>query len=464
MVFAWQTPRVGRWRVAGRRQPFATATLATALTLSLALGAGASSAAPGWTAYHGGGAGAGVATLATVSVASPAWTSPALGGQLYGQPLEFDGRVYVATEADLVYALSAATGRVVWRDRLATPVPSSALPCGNISPTIGVTGTPVIDPARRELFAVADEMVAGRPRHVLIGLSTATGHRLSSRDVDPPGSDPAALLQRTGLALDAGRVVFGFGGNYGDCASYRGRVVAVPEAAGAPRYYTVDSAAGEHEGAVWMGGAAPVVDAAGHVWVEVGNGSVEGSGPYDHSDSVLELSASMRLIQLFAPSTWRADNASDLDLSAAPALLAGGRVVAAGKGGRVYLLREGRLGGVGHPLDTLTGVCGGDFAGGVAVVGDVAYLPCQGGVVAVRASGSKLSVAWASSNGGGPPIVAGGDVWSVGSGGALVGLDPATGSVVASASVGGEANDFPTPGAGDGLLLVPSANRVLAFS
>lgn len=463
MVVAWQTPRVGRWRVARRSQPCAAATLATALTFTLALGAGASGAPAGWTAYHGGGAG--VAALSSVSVSSRAWTSPVLAGQLYGQPLEFDGRVYVATEADVVYALSAATGRIIWRTRVGKPVPSSALPCGNISPTVGVTGTPVIDPARHELFAVADEVVAGAPRHVLVGLSTVTGRRLSSRDVDPARADPAALLQRTGLALDAGRVVFGFGGNYGDCASYRGRVVAVPEGAGAPRFYTVDSGAGEHEGAVWMGGAAPVVDSAGHVWVEVGNGSVgAGGGPYDRSDSVLELSAAMHLVQFFAPSTWRADNDSDLDLSAAPALLGDDLVVAAGKGGRVYLLRRGALGGVGHPLDTLTGVCGGDFAGGVAVSGDVAYLPCQVGIIAVRAAGSSLSVAWASSSGGGPPVVAGGAVWSIGSDGALVGLDPASGSVVATASVGAEANNFPTPGAGDGLLLVPTASRVVAFS
>ena len=66
-----------------------------------------------------------------------------------------------------------------------------------------------------------------------------------SQDVDPPGADTAALLQRTGLTLDAGQVVFGFGGNYGDCASYRGRVAAVPETGGTPKYFTVDAAPGE---------------------------------------------------------------------------------------------------------------------------------------------------------------------------------------------------------------------------
>ena len=157
------------------------------------------------------------------------WTSPAVDGQIYGEPLVYAGRVYVATENDTVYALSAATGAVVWSAHLGRPVPAASLPCGDITPTVGITGTPVIDAARGEIFVVADELADGRPAHRLVGLSTTSGTVRMSQEVDPPGADPAALLQRTGLTLDAGQVVFGFGGNYGDCASYRGRVVAVPE-------------------------------------------------------------------------------------------------------------------------------------------------------------------------------------------------------------------------------------------
>ena len=242
---------------------------------------------------------------AAVDTASRAWTSPALDGEIYGEPLVSAGRVYVATENDTVYALSAATGTVAWSRHLATPVPSSSLPCGDIAPTVGITGTPVIDPARGEIFVVADEVAEGRPAHVLTGLSTSTGQVEMTRDVDPPGADTAALLQRTGLTLAGGRVVFGFGGNDGDCATYRGRVVAVPEAGGAPAMFTVDAKAGQSQGAVWMGGAAPAVDARGDVWVSVGNGSVyQASRGYDDSDSVLDLSPSMRLLQYFAPAGW----------------------------------------------------------------------------------------------------------------------------------------------------------------
>ena len=254
-----------------------------------------------WTVYHGDPAGHGVATApGTVDTTAPAWATPALDGQIYGEPLVSAGRIYVATENDTVYALSAGTGKVAWSRHLATPVPASSLPCGDITPTVGITGTPVIDAARREIFVVADEEAGGHPAHVLAGLSTATGRVEMTRDVDPPGADTAALLQRTGLNLAGGRVVFGFGGNDGDCATYRGRVVSVPVTGGTPAMFTVDGKPGQSQGAVWMGGGAPAVDTAGHVWVSVGNGSVyQASRGYDDSDSALDLTPSMKLLQYF---------------------------------------------------------------------------------------------------------------------------------------------------------------------
>ena len=217
----------------------------------------APAASGSWTVYHDDPAGDGVAPpISAVDTATAVWTSPSLDGQIYGEPLVYAGRVYVATENDSVYALSASTGAVAWSAHLGPPVPSGSLPCGDITPTVGITGTPVIDQSRGEIFVVADELIGGRPAHRLVGLSTASGTTEMSQDVDPPGADTAALLQRTGLTLDAGQVVFGFGGNDGDCASYRGRVVAVPETGGAPKYFTVDAAPGESQGAVWMGGAA----------------------------------------------------------------------------------------------------------------------------------------------------------------------------------------------------------------
>jgi outer membrane protein assembly factor BamB len=416
-----------------------------------------------WTSYDGGG---GTGSTA-VNTSTRAWTSPALDGEIFGQPLVSSGHVYVATEDDTVYELSAATGAVVWSTRVGSPVPSADLPCGNITPTVGITGTPVIDQSRSEIFVVADELVNGRSAHIFTGLSTASGKVEVTEDVDPAGADPVALLQRTGLALDDGNVVFGLGGNYGDCASYRGRVIAVPEQGGTPQMFTVDAAADESQGAVWMGGAAPVVDSSGDIWVTAGNGSVYSySHAYDDSDSILRLSPSLKLVQFFAPSTWAANNSSDLDMSVAPALLSDGQVILTGKSRIVYLLNRADLGGIGGQEASLGSACSQDIDGGVAVQGTTVYLPCTSGIVAVRAvkSPAALHLLWSSGTGGGPPIVAAGLVWTIGQNGILYGLDPATGAVRQQASIGVPANHFPTPSVADGLLLAPSADQVVAFT
>jgi polyvinyl alcohol dehydrogenase (cytochrome) len=429
-----------------------------------------------WTVYHGDPAGTGVAaSVRSVDAAAPAWTSPALDGQLYGEPLVYAGRVYVATENDTVYALAAATGQVAWSAHLGSPVAAGSLPCGDIKPEAGITGTPVIDPARNEIFVVADEMAGGSPAHRLFGLSTASGRVEMSQDVDPPGAVAADLLQRTGLTLDAGQVVFGMGGNDGDCAVYRGRVAAVPETGGTPKFFTVDAASGESQGAVWMGGAAPVVDGRGDIWVSTGNGSVYSyQHPYDDSDSVLELSSSLRLLQYFAPSTWATNNSQDLDMSVAPALLPDGQVVLAGKSRIVYLLNGSDLGSIGAGQATLgangnstTGsACSDDIDGGVAVSGMTVYLPCLAGIIAVQATQSPpgLRLLWSSGTGGGPPVVAAGLVWTMGQNGTLYGLDPATGKIRQQATVGSPANHFPTPAVADGLLLATSSDQVVAFA
>ncbi len=441
--------------------------LAVAIVAAMATSIPRALAATGdWTVYHGDAAGAGVAPgVSVVDTASRAWTSPGLDGQIYGEPLVDAGTVFVATEHNTVYALSGATGAIVWSRHIAPPVPASALPCGDIAPTVGITGTPVIDPVRGELFVVADEFTNGRPQHVLVGLASATGALELSEPVDPPDADPAALLQRTGLALDAGKVIFGMGGNFGDCATYRGRVVAVGEAGGTPAYFTVDAAPGQTQGAIWMGGAAPVVDAHGNVWVSAGNGSVtSASEGYDDSDSALELTPSMHLVGYFAPTSWPEDNANDRDMSIAPALLASGQVVLAGKSGIAFLLDGARPGGIGGQQARLVGACAGNIEGGATVLGTTVVLPCASGPVAVRVTApAGLGVQWRASVGGGPPIAAAGLVWTIGQDGVLYGLDPATGAVRQTASIGAVANHFPTPSVGDGLLVAPTANRVVAY-
>jgi outer membrane protein assembly factor BamB len=458
----------------GHRLRRAACLLACAAAVSIALEPSALAAAhkaatasgPSWTVYHGDPAGTGVATgIKSVDTAARAWTSPSLDGQLYGEPLVFGDRVYVATEHDTVYALSASTGKIMWSKQLGRPVPSTLLPCGDIAPTVGITGTPVIDRARNEIFAVADELKNGKPAHTLIGLNTATGHVELSEDVDPAGQKPNNILQRTGLTLDDGHVYFGFGGNYGDCARYRGRLASVPESGGKPHFFTVDAQKGENQGAIWMGGGAPAVG-HGDLWVTTGNGSVySASHAYDDSDGMLKISPSLRLLQYSAPSNWPVNNSEDLDMSTEPVLLRDGQVILAGKSGIVYVLNGAHLGGIGKQQAKLGPVCNNDIDGGSAVVGMTVYLPCVTGTIAVRVKRSPpaLHLTWSSSVGGGPPIVAGGLVWTIGQNGKLYGLDPATGKIRRQATIGGPANHFPTPGIGDGLLLATSARNVVAF-
>jgi outer membrane protein assembly factor BamB len=423
-----------------------------------------------WPVYHHDGLGSGNDPTSTdLSPASAAWTSTSLDGAIYGEPLVDAGRVVAATENDTVYELAANTGAVLWATHVGTAVPSANLPCGDISPTVGITGTPVIDDARGEVFAVTDEAAGASAQHFLVGLDLYTGAVLLHQPISLPGSDQLAELQRTGLTLDDGTVLAGFGGNDGDCGNYHGWVIGVPEGGGPQSAFEVASAAGDSQGAVWMGGAAPVVDGQGNIWLTTGNSAFESSSDaYDNSDGVIELSPSLQVVQFFAPTTWYSDNASDFDFSTSPALVAAnGLAFAAGKSHLGYLLSQSSLGGIGGSLKTISSFCSGDVDGGTAVSGTTVYEPCQSGIVAVAtATPNNATVLWHTNTGaGGPPIVAGGLVWSIDTGNTtLYGLDPTTGNVVQQFALGSEANHFPTPTVADGLLLAASATQVHAFA
>jgi hypothetical protein len=471
-------------RISTRRTPHvlpALAAVAVAVIGILAPASSGTAAASGqvtghfafgsdWPVYHHDGLGSGFDPSGTnLSPAKAAWNAT-LDGPVFGEPLVEAGRVIVATENDTVYELAANTGQVLWSTHVGTPVPQGDLPCGDIGPNVGITGTPVVDPSRSEVFAVADEVVGGAPAHFLIGLDLYSGAELLREPVDPAGTSPATELQRTGLALDDGQVVFGMGGNDGDCGQYWGFVIAASESGGAEHVFQADSVAANHAGAIWMGGAAPVVDAQGHVWVSSGNGSGSNpapGNPSDSSDAVLELSPTMALVDDFVPSSWQKDNNNDLDLgSSAPALLANGAVFQAGKSQTAFLMNAAHLGGVGGQSAIVQpgSFCGANVEGGNAIDGDVVYTPCQAGIEAVSvSSAASATPLWKTPTGSaGPAIVAGGEVWTIG-GSTLRGLNPANGAALQSFSLSGEANHFPTPSVADGLLLAPETNGVAAF-
>jgi len=170
-------------------------------------------AASDWTTYHRDNARTGyLAGLADPARLTRAW-STRLDGAVYAEPLVVGDRVLVATEADTLYSLDRRSGQVQWHTTVGKPVPLSALPCGNIDP-LGITGTPVYDPATGLVFAVAE--VTG-PAHVLVGVDVRSGQVRVRRSVDPPGVDPRPHQQRAALALSQGKVYVAFGGLLGDC-------------------------------------------------------------------------------------------------------------------------------------------------------------------------------------------------------------------------------------------------------
>ncbi len=404
-----------------------------------------------WPTYHGDRARTGVASgFPTPTAPLRLVASVKLDGAVYASPIVARGLTVVATEQDSVYALDPA-GRLRWRTHLGTPSRRSDLPCGDIDPT-GITGTPVYDKASGLVFAVAEYRAP--VRHELVALDLQTGTVRWRMSVDLPGADPSAMQQRAALTISAGRVWVAFGGRAGDCGDYTGRLIGVPlDGRGAPLAFTVPTA---REGGIWTP-PGPSVDANGHLFISVGNGAAGPGDAYDHSDSVLELDpATARMLDSFSPTSWASDNDGDLDLgSQGPALVGDTWVFIAGKSGNAYVLRQGRLGGIGGQVSTGT-VC--ESYGGTAVDGDVVYVPCSDGVRAVRIDGNgRMQVLWqAGESVAGSPVVGGDRVWAVDrDANSLYALDPATGRPLGQVVVG-PLSRFATPALSAGRVLVPT--------
>ena len=441
-----------------------------ALIACLALGVGAVAAVaqtPAWTTYHHDAGRSGIDPDSTSPVApTQVWqTSPPLDGLQWSQPLVYGSHVYVATENDTIYALDAATGAIVWQKHLATPVPAGKLPCGDISPVVGITSTPVIDPSTGRIYAVADTWNGTSAEHELFGLNLADGSPAPGLPtvVDPPGSTPLDQLQRVSLALDAGKVIIGYGGNSGDCGSYHGWLVAVPEGGGSLQTFEVDPST--NQGAIWGAGNGPPIDSSGNIWTSTGNGS---SSSFGYQESVINLDPNLNVLDYWAPSNWSMLDSSDLDLgSSMPLLLGSGLVFEIGKAGVGYLLSATNLGGLGAPPLYQASVCSGGYGGGIYYNG-VIYVSCSNGLHALSlnvAAGTFAPLAgWTvNSSAVGPPIFAGGLVWSAGTGnGVLYGLDPSTGSTRFSANLG-TFEHFTSPSAGGGRLFIANGDQVTAF-
>ncbi len=406
-----------------------------------------------WPTYHHDAARSGYAPSATaVRRLDKAWATE-LDGAVYAQPLVIGRTVIVATENDTLYALDAATGRQRWRTSVGTPVPLSNLPCGNIDP-LGITGTPVYDPATGRVFALAE--LRGR-RHELVGVSLATGHVDVRQPLEPPAGNPRDAQQRSALTLLGDRVYVAYGGLAGDCGQYIGGVASLRTDGTGRLGWSVKT---QRMGGIWTPGGPAV--RAGSLYVSIGNGAAT-SGSYDGSDSITRLSPTLRRQDFFAPQQWAQDNAVDADLGSMGAALVGNRVVVAGKSGIGYLLDADHLGGIGGQLTAVDLGCRG--FGAAAVLGSTAYLPCREGIRQVTVTGSALTPGWRGPSAAkGPPVLGGGAVFSVDpDSGTVLALDPATGAVRASYDVGSVAH-FASPALSGSRVFLPTTSGVVALS
>jgi polyvinyl alcohol dehydrogenase (cytochrome) len=417
--------------------------------------ASTSAAAPitaDWPTYHHDNARTGVATgLAPLGTLKQAWTAK-LDGAVYGQPLVVGGMILAATENDTVYALDPATGAVRWHTHVGTPQPRSGLPCGDIDP-LGITGTMAYDQTSGRVFAMA-ETTGGT--HTLYGFDVRTGRVAVRAPVEPPRGEHLPHQQRSALTVLNDRVYVAYGGLAGDCGNYIGSVVSVTTGGTGPLSYAIPTT---REAGIWAPGGAVVADNT--LLYSDGNG--ESTHGYDGSDSVIALTPTLGRVDLFAPTTWPQDNASDLDLGSSSPVVLGPWVFVAGKRGTGYVMHSGRLGGVGGQAGQAE-VC--KSFGGASVDGNTAYLPCTDGPRSLTISqNGRPVVGWhAPVQASGAPTVGGGAVWVADyDTGRLYALDERTGAVRGQVDTGSLPH-FASPTLSGSRAYVGTMNGVVAIN
>lgn len=456
----------------------AAATLA--LVLPPAAAPPALAATGGWPTYHLDNTRQGDDTgepAFAVHAASGDWTNNALDGDVFASPVVYNGVVYVATENNTVYALNETSGtEAIPHDHLATATPATTayLGCGNVTPTVGITSTPVIDAANNVIYVVGEVPVSSTAsEYRLWALSLTTLALIRSTPIVLAGLNPRYQGQRSALAFGNGYVYIAFGGRDGDCGTYHPWVVGVQGVGYGTAMVTYQpQTASQNEAGLWAASGI-AMDGSGNLYVETGNGAYSTSTPcdnanWDHGDSVIKLSPALVQLDFFAPQDWCALNAADSDLGSIGPMLVGGSVLASGKSGSAWLLSQSALGGFGGAGTSaasahIPGCQTSDAVfGGMAYAAPFAYVPCDGyGLVALNldTAHNTWTVGWNSVSAGtaafspGAPIVAGGIVWDEPQfGGSVLGFDPSSGTRRYDIALSAGAHRFTTLAADGGRL------------
>ena len=275
--------------------------------------------------------------------------------------------VYVATEANTIYAIRASNGAVLLSRNLGTPV-AMPLGCNANGPNVGINSTPVIDVAAQTLYVVAYTLMSGIPTYQVFALNlndltnklapvtVAASHTLS--DGTTYNFNATYERQRPALIELSGIIYAGFG-SFCDFApdQSRGWLLGWQASTLAPlaaNRLTDTLATGNFFlSAIWMSGYGIAASNKGNLFFSTGN---SGPGTYDGvrniQESVVKVNSQLvNLIGIFTPSNEILLDQIDFDLGSGgvlllptqPSLLAE-LAVTAGKDGMMYLLSFGSLG------------------------------------------------------------------------------------------------------------------------
>jgi hypothetical protein len=458
----------------------------------------------------------------------PSFASANVIGQVYAQPLYLAGSgstpdlVIVATEANNVYAFDAATGAQVWTkstETLGMPATTAGdLPCGNIMPNVGVTGTPVIDAATRTIYLDAmsiDSATGARVvEHRVHALDAATGNEKSGWPVDLNATaasggttfDSQLQNQRGALTLVGGKVLIPFSGHVGDCDGYHGWVVGITTS-GTPAVTAWATRA--IAGGIW--GASGIASDGTSLYFATGNSkssadaagdtsSGDNGGSWGDSETVYKFPLSLAppamtaTTEYFVPGNWVALDDADADMGGTSPILVNvpgatpsRLLIALGKDDDAYLLDPANLGGMdGTPVAFLRASIGAIInaavtyttpnATYVAFSGRGYMCPngTDGGMSALKISATSpptLSVAWCSG-----PLVQGSAavsqtdqsgsntiVWSVGNDNKLYGFDGDTGATLFVGGALSAVQGIQEPIVANGRIFVASNSQIYAF-
>ncbi len=318
-------------------------------------------------------------TILNPATVSPAqfgrvFTLPA-DGQIWAQPLYLPNVavpgqgthniVYIATAHNTVYAYDADTAAPpLWSANLGPSIPSTAFdtaarPYTDITPEIGIIGTPVIDPGTGTLYVVAGTIENASFYYQLHALDAAAGTEKFGAPVTisavVPGNgddseygyvafNPGQHLQRPALLLLNGVVYVAFG-SHGDAGVWHGWIMGYNASDVIEQTAVFNTSPNGYGGSLWHSGRGLSADSAGNIYAVTSNGTTDETS--DFSENVLKLSPGLRVTDWFAPSDAELLNSDDDDLGSSGAvLLPGNLLLTGGKQGVVYLLDSAQLGGM----------------------------------------------------------------------------------------------------------------------